>query len=1250
MTPLDLRNFPLDGLALIEASAGTGKTYALANLYLRYLLQKQFSVDQILVVTFTEAATQELKDRIRSRIRELCAVFDQQLAPDNQTKIEDETDAFLLELFQSSEHAELDRLRLKIAERQMDQAEIHTIHGFCQQILKTHALEASTPFKQSLIENEKELLTKVIEDFWRQEILSLNEHELVFICSNWSSPEDLLHSLAPLLNRRPDRLIPAIQTGGISAWQKSYAESLTWFKLLKAKTRESAAEIEEIIAKSDLKRLKDKQNWLTKIVNWSLIDDVDFSFPNAGKRKNLFNDFLPDNLLAQTKAKGSPPEHAYFDFLDRHLSGAPAPLTTQFIVQAYPLIQQKIVDEKREQSVFGFDDLILNVSTALKQNEGFAQSVKSRYQVALIDEFQDTDKTQYHIFSTLFGVLSVQNEQTESSRLVLIGDPKQAIYSFRGGDISTYLLAKKDITLHPRGTVFTMDTNWRSSPQMVAAVNALFTGLTNPFKAIDIPFTAVKAANASDDSIDQLAGQTVDKKALQISQVMAEGLNKEQLSFALAQQCVNQVCHVLSGTHIANSDIAILVRSGAEAELIRTHLGDAGLSASYEAKSSIFDTSEALAIYYLLQAVAEPKNEFLLRRCLAEPFFGLKDKQFNQLNEQAHALSVYLQLSDALNKRWQKSGVLAMVRDALKQLKVFSVWQTSTKPENTEWERSLSNINQLAELLQKQSRVFRSHSALVRWLRDSISRAVSADDESRLRLESDEQLIRIVTIHKSKGLEYPYVFIPFLYSGRGADEAWFYSRDKQTQQQNLSLDLLNDEANLALADEERLAEDVRLLYVALTRAKFQCYIGTAAYKGGTKKSLGTAKTAWAYLLFQGAPSSPLKDQEYTECLDTFAQRNADIVSIIHLTDLDQSTNSLPFDKALEHENESLSAELNLPGSYQTSYQAKELQGKISNDWRVQSFTGLMHENHAQSLRPAASFLAASIVSHNDESINIFAFPRGSRAGTFLHTLFESIVFETTEPISKLQAQYGSLKDLIDAKLSLTKLVDDSSVSLWSAYLETWLKTVLAFPLLVPEQSTSELSIKCLADLKEADYFSEMAFYFSVDQFRANEFNATLKQFSGQTETLEFSNFDGHLKGAIDLVFKANGQYFILDYKSNFLGDSVDDYQESALKVVMQEHRYDVQYLLYTLATHRFLTHRFGDAYDYQRDFGGAYYLFLRGLALDSDVQTAVTSMQEAPQSEGTTTLANAINKKTGVLFIKPEYELIAALDRQVSTI
>jgi len=252
-----------------------------------------------------------------------------------------------------------------------------------------------------------------------------------------------------------------------------------------------------------------------------------------------------------------------------------------------------------------------------------------------------------------------------------------------------------------------------------------------------------------------------------------------------------------------------------------------------------------------------------------------------------------------------------------------------------------------------------------------------------------------------------------------------------------------------------------------------------------------------------------------------------------------------------------------------------------------------------------------------ESMSIFGFPKGSKAGTFLHTLFESVIFDTAEPLNALQVHYESLEVLINEKLSLSKLVDEELVPQWSSYLTDWIKAVLAFPL--TEQTS-------LSQLKEQDYVSEMAFYFPIQQLQANKFNALVKRFNSHASDIDFRTFEGHLKGAIDLVFKASGQYFILDYKSNYLGETVDNYQVEALQLVMDDHRYDIQYILYTLATHRFLKQRLGDQYDYERDFGGVYYLFLRGLALNSVDQ----------------------NTNTGVVFVKPEFELIDALDREVA--
>jgi len=650
-------------------------------------------------------------------------------------------------------------------------------------------------------------------------------------------------------------------------------------------------------------------------------------------------------------------------------------------------------------------------------------------------------------------------------------------------------------------------------------------------------------------------------------------------------------------------------------------LADVGLGASFEGKSSIFDTPEAQAIYFLLQAVADPKNEYAMRRCLAEIFYGVNDQTFSAINEQTHIFSSYLSTFENFHKRWLKAGVLAMIRDALNHLDVFDHWQSLARTQgNIEWERSLTNINQIAELLQQQSRIYKGHFALIRWLRDNISAASMADDDSKLRLESDEQLIRIITIHKSKGLEYPFVFIPFLFSGRGASEAWFYDNEGR-----LSIDLNKDDAYMNLADQERLAEDIRLLYVALTRAKYQCYIGTAAYKSSSKASLGLAKTAWAYLLFKGDLPRVLDEDILKSTLSSFEQSYQSIVTINHVNEVELSLFPTSTRKVIEPES-----------SHTENLHAVTLKRQIYDAWRVQSFTGLMNEAHQ---RQGSHMVQTSFqrIASDSAAINIFNFPRGSKAGTFLHTLFESVVFETLEPIAQLKEQYQALEPMIHSKLSLSKLVDENVVSQWSHYLAAWMQLVMRYSLSPQSLDSSEAASSkpdiCLGLLKDKDYFAEMTFYFSIEKLQSARFNSLLKTYGYDAPEVVFSTFEGHLKGAIDLVFKANDQYYILDYKSNFLGESVDDYQTEALQQAMDEHRYDVQYLIYTLAVHRFLKHRLGEAYCYERDFGGAYYLFLRGLTLDLSCKSALQSVS-----------------RNGVFFVKPQKRLIEALDKEVASI
>lgn len=1220
MKTLNLTDFPLDSISLIEASAGTGKTYALANLYLRYILERGFNVEQILVVTFTEAATQELKDRIRLRIQELRAVF-------NGTE---SNDPILNYLVSRSSSPEEDQLSLRLAERQIDQAQIHTIHGFCQQTLKRHALDAHVPLKQALLEDQTLLRKTVLEDYWRRYVLSLQSDELHSVIKKWSEPQALQAALSTLLNRSPEVIIPQCPEPGIASWQASFKEYQAWFELLKDTTLDMVGSVEALLNEVPLKNNKKKLEWLGKMKEWAEAPVLTHNLPKTGK-DSLFQRFTKSGVISETPKNKATPEHPYFEFLETHVEVPLPDIHALFIAQTYPIVQQLMNEAKLQQNVFSFDDLITRVADALSnKNTALATMIGAPYQVALIDEFQDTDPAQYSIFNTLFGTDSPKDD----ARLVLIGDPKQAIYGFRGGDIATYLRAKHNVSAHPNGHIFTMDTNWRSSPSMVGAVNAVFESASNAFMAEDIPFQRVKAAK---DSLPSLPSQ-----ALYISQFEVDDSNKEGIQTQLALQCVLQIKQLLNQKDtialegertLQYSDIAILVRSGKEGEAIKNELALQGLSATLDSQASIYHTDEAWALYVLLAAVADPKDEAALRNCLAEPFFGISDAQIVAFNEQASVFAYYSHVFEMLNQKWQHAGVLAMIREALKTLGVFEYWHqvsahSMVDTASRSWERSLTNWNQLAEVLQKQSRSQTGHFLLLRWYHDTLSEALSdqpsnkGDNETKLRLESDAELIRIITIHKSKGLEYPFVFIPFLFSCRGAGEAWFYN-----QQGKLSIDLTNAESSMLAAEKERLAEDIRLVYVALTRAKYQCYIGTAAYQSNNKKALGLRYQALAFLLFQGQVPDKIDDACLQTQLEKFQASFSDLVHLecISVASIEECYATMSMNHA-SGSNAHISLEQDTSS---TQLYSNQLDRAISDHWRVQSFTGLMNESH----RLARAEVTANGVEHiaaakkqpsifNTHDINIFNFPKGSQAGTFLHTLFEYLDFEKGALASKFTHHYASLEEFIQTKLDITKLVDTKYLVAWSEYLSTWLRSVLKVSL------TSDIQ---LSRLNSTSYFSEMQFYFSVKTLQSARFNQLLNQYLGTQSDIDFSSFEGHLKGAIDLVFEANEQFYILDYKSNYLGDHASDYQADALAVAMEEHRYDIQYVIYTLALHRFLTQRKKDAYQYQRDFGGVLYVFLRGLNIEQS------------------SLPNTVEKDTptGVYFAKPPAEFILALDEEV---
>lgn len=1157
---LDPLRLPLIGERLIEASAGTGKTFTIAALYLRLLLglggeaayPRAISVEELLVVTFTEAATEELRGRIRSNIHEL------RIACLRGESCNPLYSALLAEIADKDDAAKT----LLLAERQMDEAAVFTIHGFCQRMLSLNAFESGMLFEQQLIEDESRLRYQACADFWRRHCYPLTRDIAAVIHDVWKGPRDLLKSLDRWLQGEAPQLKSPPAPNETLA--ERHQQIIARIDSLKQQWREQVGEIEGVLENSGLDRRKfnrgNQGKWMEKVNAWAQEETLSYQLPDALEK------FAQSFLLERTKAGGEQPVHPLFSAVESLLASS-LTLTDLVLARAMVEIRDAVAREKRRRGELGFDDMLSRLDEALRGDSGetLASAIRQRFPVAMIDEFQDTDPQQYRIFRRIW------RRQPETA-LLLIGDPKQAIYAFRGADIFTYMKARGDVAAH-----YTLDTNWRSSPGMVGSVNRLFSLSDNPFMFHEIPFLPVKAA-AKNKGL-RFTVDAADVPAMNVWLMPGDTVGSGDYQTFMAQLCATQIRDWLSAGQqgrallwrgetsrpVQASDITVLVRNRLEAAQVREALQTLGIPSVYLSnRDSVFETLEAQELLWLLQAVLAPERENTLRSALATSMFGLTALDIENLNQDEQAWDALVEEFSEYRQIWRQRGVMPMLR-ALMTARHIAENLLATRG----GERRLTDILHISELLQEAASQLESEHALVRWLAQHIAEPDSNAASQQMRLESDKHLVQIVTIHKSKGLEYPLVWLPFIARFRKQDQAFYHDRETFAA----VLDLGQDEASLELAEAERLAEDLRLLYVALTRAVWHCSLGVAPLSSRKSGNSDFHLSALGRLLQAG------------EAMDA-AGLAARLADFCH------------GDIALQRPGELDLTPWQAPAATIPRLSARELQRRIADDWRVTSYSGLQQHGFSggQDLLPRLDVDAAGVGEVVEEpQLTPHQFPRGAAPGTFLHSLFEELDF--TQPVPE-----GWMAE----KLQLSGF--DAQ---WAPVLTDWLGGVLKTRLPGPDIALNQLAAR--------DKQVEMAFYLPIAQLlTAERLDALIRQYdplSADTPSLDFRQVRGMLKGFIDLVFRHEGRYYLLDYKSNWLGEDREAYTRPAMEQAMRAHRYDLQYQLYSLALHRYLRHRLAD-YDYDRHFGGVIYLFLRGMDGQEGGQGIFTTRPVRPLIDG----------------------------------
>ncbi|MEG3790845.1 exodeoxyribonuclease V subunit beta [Lysobacter sp. CCNWLW3] len=1172
---------PLHGLQLIEASAGTGKTYTLATLVTRLVIERGLRVGQILAVTFTDAATQELRERLRKRLLLAARIAAEDPAlPASEDDGERAVTRALIAARAREEAPAALRARLRRAAGEIDLAAVVTIHGFCARVLSEHALETGQAFlAPEMIGSDRELREEVAVDLWRS--LGTDAVAAELLQARWpAGPPALAADLGPLL--RATRLKPALPAPTPDPLPLLQTRAAALRDSYRQHGAQAFADLQAAMAAKVL----NGQTWRAELpgalrealTRWC-------AHGEAGARIEARIDRMTPAALADRTNKGkqaqtpaSPLFVAIADYLEAVAARAQW-LDAQGLALVHRIRDEaaaRLAELKRVRRVQTYDDLIDGVAQALSgpHADALVARLRAQYAVALVDEFQDTDARQWAIFERVFGPGG-----QEGGSLFVIGDPKQAIYGFRGGDVHTYLAAAAQAELAPP-----LLRNFRSRPSLLRAIQALYARAgAAAFVDARIRFLAVEPGGSVSDDALQRHGRRAPALTLRRLPAPDDGRKNAVWNAPESRELATRACvaaiHTwladaragrarLDGRALQPADIAVLVRSHDEAARVQRALVAAGIPAVAAGRQSVFATEQALELLALFEALLQPGDHGRLRGALASVFLGLDAQAIARMDADDAWQRDWQLRALEWRERWQRHGPLALVADLCAQ-------QAPRLLALGDGERRLTNLLQLGEALQEADAQALGLHGLVDWLRLRIAEADDNDEQQQLRLESDARRVQILTLHKSKGLEFGLVFLPFAAIGR-EPRGGRHCEYPDDEGRVLQLEGEHDDARTPVWSEARAralreaeAEDARLLYVGLTRARHALWLATGP-------------------LYLGAatPLAPMLDAP--EALDS-----GDAGDI----ELDEG--------ALEARPAPLRPED--PGAVPP---ARSLRRGLARDWWVHSFTQLTREDGGQRIadehgaqdEPEPLALPAP----QDLPIDVMELRfSGSRFGNAVHTALERCDFAAWGDWRRLGLVPDGQEALLRAALHEQGYTD---ADIEGGGLEILARLVGATLTATLPEGTR------LADLAPAALRAEMEFHFALNDASTSALLELLHAHGWLRARQAFGHrrrLDGLMTGKIDLVYLHQGRYYLLDYKTNRL----PSYDAAAIERAMDDSEYTLQALIYTLALHRWLRFRLGADYDYARDFGGTRYLFCRGLdPMRSDAESAGIHAEVPPRA------------------------------------
>ena len=1171
MTPLEV---PLGDAPelLIEASAGTGKTYALTTLVARLLVEKRVEIGELLVVTFTIAATGELRDRIRATLRSALRRTRGEAAGSDRQAVD------LLERWQGCgiDRADIAR-RLDLALLDLDRANVMTIHGFCQRVLGDFAFEGGLPFGFEVAGDGADAVNAAFDDVWRQ----------------WAYPA------SPLLVRYAAK--KGLAADELAGWVSGYLARLD-LDIVGAgcSTEERSRELDGLEAawRDAVRKARDTH----RREAGSIPDGDRDRIAAVLQRPEVVlctknGSYLGNKTQGKRLRNGVPALGEALDELDQAsgelrigYDGLLPCLRRDALLGTRALLERRV----REDRKLGFDDLLTGVHRALDEGKGLARSIRDRYPWALIDEYQDTDRVQAEIFRRIYRDTRLTDDD---GALIIVGDPKQSIYRFRSADIFAYLNTSDAIAEDAK---LSLSRNFRSVPALTEAVNAVFDHPC-PFALSGIGFDPVESAiEESNLAID---GETVAEGGSTPFQIryfpwvpgqlwtkpdmrdLAARLAADEIAalLALAEQGNAQ----LGGEPLRGSDIAVLVRTAEQGRRVARALHERRIASVEIGMENVMASREAEQLERLLWAIAKPQSPHRTRGALTADVLGLDAAAVGALQDDDNAWNLWTERLGDWLEEWERSDVATLIRRILESGEVKGAEGLLRYRDGA---RRLTNLKHLAELLQQtQTRERYSPTGLAAWFTRQRANAGDRDEMALLRLDSDEQLVKIVTMHAAKGLEFPIVFCPFPWDASAPrSKAWADYHSAEEGHREI-LDLDPSPSDLDADWLEQFSDESRLLYVALTRAKERCVVTWT-------KVRQTENAPFAWLLYgreaaggevdAGTPrvvaklANGLSPEQWRAGLDDLATRCSAEIGIV---DMDLGYRS----PSIEH-----------PANAPADLDVRQLGRELARVRQMSSYSALAHsagaaespgdhETVEQPDRDEDDAAEAEEEATAESARDAFNFPAGRRVGNCLHRIFERL-------------DRGEAESVEDAcRESLARYRIEAQ---WVDVARSMVTNTRATLLAAANGPGVGRGFR-LEGLERA--VPEMEFHLPLEGLDRGRLGKVLADhgyenpFAGSR-----SNIDGFLRGFIDLVAGHDGVWYVLDYKSNWLGARADDYRPAGLSKAMADHRYPLQYLLYLVALSRYLAVRLPE-YDYDQHIGGAFYLFLRGIEPEAGMDRGV---------------------------------------------